>query len=293
MRSTSRLIAAKPQFDALYAEFNRTAADRDPVEVAWRFEAPADREVAAFISAALAFGRVASILSSIGRVLEGLGAAPAAALREFRPARHGARYHDFVHRWIGPAEIVALLDVLGAMLREAGSLEAFFVAGDEASDPDVGPAIERFSTRARAMGGPHVANFFPRPSTGSACKRLNLFLRWMARHDALDPGGWTRVSPARLVVPLDTHVIRVAQCLRLTRRRTPGWAMACEITAALRRLDAADPIRYDFALCRVGMKDWCGWGRTGAHRDVDCPLRGLCRPARRTRRGSVRPSARR
>jgi uncharacterized protein (TIGR02757 family) len=293
MPSIARLAAARPRFDALYREFNRSAVDRDPVEFAWRYDAPADREAAAFVAASLAFGRVAGIVASVGRVLDGLGAAPAAALRDLATGQAGARYRDVVHRWVGPAEIGALLETLGAMLRAAGSLEAFFVAGDDPSAPDVGPAIDCFSTRARAIGGPHVAYFFPRPSAGSACKRLNLFLRWMVRHDALDPGGWTRISPARLIVPLDTHVIRVGQCLGLTRYRSPGWKMACEITAALRQLDPADPVKYDFALCRVGMKDWCGWARPGADRGADCPLRGLCRPARRRRPRSGPPSARR
>ena len=111
---------------------------------------------------------------------------------------------------------------------------------------DIGPALDSFSARALALdlhaaygrvdtpGRPGVGYFFPRPSAGSACKRLNLFLRWMVRRDALDLGVWTRVSPAQLVVPLDTHVIRVGRCLRLTRYTSPGWAMARDITASLR-----------------------------------------------------------
>src|SRR5207245_1019346 len=108
---------------------------------------------------------------------------------------------------------------------------------------------------------PGVCYFFPRPSVGSGCKRLNLFLRWMVRRDALDLGVWTRVSPAKLVVPLDTHVIRVGRCLRLTRYTSPGWAMAQDITASLRHLDADDPVKYDFALCHLGMMNACGFMR--------------------------------
>ena len=113
--------------------------------------------------------------------------------------------------------------------------------------PDVAAALDSFSTRAlaldirRAYGRvpkrPGVCYFFPRPSAGSACKRLNLFLRWMVRHDEVDLGVWTRLSPARLIVPLDTHVIRLGRCLRLTRYVSPGWKMAADITASLRRLD--------------------------------------------------------
>lgn len=101
----------------------------------------------------------------------------------------------------------------------------------------------------------------------------------MVRKDAIDLGVWPRVSPARLIVPLDTHVIRLGRCLRLTRYATPGWKMAAEVTAALRALDPDDPVRYDFSLCHVGMMNACGNGR--AQRDSQCPLRGLCRPAGR------------
>ena len=172
------------------------------------------------------------------------------------------------------------------MLRESGSIERFFMAGDDPVTPDIGPALDAFSTRAlqtdlRAAYGrmpkrPGVCYFFPRPSAGSACKRLNLFLRWMVRSDAIDLGVWTAVSPARLIIPLDTHVIRLGRCLRLTRYVSPGWKMAAEITSSLRALDLADPVRFDFSLCHVGMMNACGFGR--AHGSRQCPLRGVCRP---------------
>jgi len=100
----------------------------------------------------------------------------------------------------------------------------------------------------------------------------------MVRKDAIDLGVWQTISPARLVVPLDTHVIRLGRCLKLTRYASPGWKMAADITAALRAIDPADPVRYDFSLCHVGMMNACGYGtRTG---DAQCPLRGLCSPRR-------------
>ena len=103
----------------------------------------------------------------------------------------------------------------------------------------------------------------------------------MVRKDAIDMAVWTRLSPSRLVVPLDTHVIRLGRCLRLTRYTSPGWKMAAEITASLREMDAADPVRFDFSLCHVGMMNACGFGR--AQRDSQCPLRGACRPSQRSR----------
>ena len=109
--------------------------------------------------------------------------------------------------------------------------------------------------------------------------------------DAVDLGVWPSVSPSRLIVPLDTHVIRLGRCLGLTRYTSPGWKMAAEITASLRAIDPDDPVRYDFSLCHVGMMNACGFNR--AQKDSQCPLRGVCRPAARRRRRSPRPSARR
>jgi len=276
--------------DQLYRTFDHVTSATDPVHLVRPFAAPDDREVAAFCAAAHAFGRVASVMHSIGALFAVLGPRPAAFVRGFDPRRDGAALRPLVHRWVRGEDLVALLLVLQRMLREAGSIEGFFVAGDDPAAADVGPGLDAFSARAletdltaaygpRTSGRRGVAYFFPRPSAGSACKRLNLFLRWMVRHDAIDFGLWTRVAPGRLVIPLDTHTVRVGRCLRLTTYRTPGWRMAAQITAALRRLDPEDPVRYDFSLCHLSMMGACGDGRP--QKDQQCPLRGACRPRAR------------
>ena len=95
--------------------------------------------------------------------------------------------------------------------------------------------------------------FFPSPEDGSACKRLNLYLRWMVRKDGVDLGVWTAVSPATLVMPLDAHIYAIARRVRLTRYKSPGWRMALDITRRLRRFDPQDPVKYDFAFHRMGL----------------------------------------
>jgi uncharacterized protein (TIGR02757 family) len=124
---------------------------------------------------------------------------------------------------------------------------------------------------------PGVYFFFSRPSSGGACKRLNLFLRWMVRTDGVDPGGWKTPLPGQLVIPLDTHTIRAGKCLRLTKRASPGWKMAADITASLRAIDPADPVRYDFSLCHLSMMGACGYQTK--QRDSQCPLKGVCKPS--------------
>ncbi len=281
--------ALASSLDDLYAAFDRPDSAFDPIQIVRRYERLDDREIVAFVAAGLAFGRVASVMASVEAVCAVLGPSPAAFVRTFDPRRDGEPLRGLVHRWTRGADFVALIWLLSQIVREYGSLERCFALGVDPRDPDVGPAIEAFSARARAIDftpaygrvprQPGVLYFLTRPSTGSACKRMNLFLRWLVRRDAVDPGGWSAVSPRQLVVPLDTHTIRVGRCLRLTRRASPGWKMAEEITASLRRLDPDDPVRYDFSLCHLSMMGACGYGTRQA--DSQCPLRGHCRPGRR------------
>lgn len=293
---------AHQRLEALYRSFDAVESATDPIQIVRRYPDAEDREIAGFCAAGLAFGRVSSVLRSIEALMAVMGPRPASFVRRFDPARHGVPLLSVGHRWIRGRDLVALLIVLRGMLARSGSIESFFLAGDDPASADVGAALDSFSARALAIdhaaayGGrmpvrAGVRHFFPRPSAGSACKRLNLFLRWMVRADRVDLGVWRRVSPSRLIVPLDTHVIRLGRCLGLTRYASPGWKMAADITAALRRLDPEDPVRYDFALCHVGMMNACGFNRP--QRDARCPLRGLCRPAAGRRRRSRRPSARR
>jgi uncharacterized protein (TIGR02757 family) len=277
--------------ERLYADYDREDSAADPVHRVRPFADSADREIAGFCASALAFGRVASVLNSIDTLFRIVGSRPAAFVRAFDPSAPHPELRRMVHRWTRGEDLAALLWILRQMLERAGSIEAFFLEGFDAAHEDIGPALDSFSTRAlaldvrRAYGRvprrPGVCYFFPRPSAGSACKRLNLFLRWMVRRDAVDLGVWTRVPASKLVVPLDTHVIRLGRCLRLTRYTSPGWRMAADITRSLRRLNPEDPIRFDFSLCHVGMMNACGYGRSQG--DRQCPLRGVCHPRVRRR----------
>jgi uncharacterized protein (TIGR02757 family) len=299
------MTALKEVLDRLYSEFNYPDSATDPIHIVRRYARDDDREVVGFVAAALAFGRVASVMQSIERVLAIAGPRPAAYVRAFEPRRHAAAFATVVHRWTRGPDLVALVWLMRQMIDSGGSIEGFFAEQFDAAASDVEHALDSFSARAlaldldaaygkqrgRAKSRLGVCYFFPRPSAGSGCKRLNLFLRWMVRRDALDLGVWTRVPPAKLIVPLDTHVIRVGRCLRLTNYVSPGWPMARQITASLRALDPDDPVKYDFALCHLGMMNACGFSRAQA--DSQCPLRGLCAPRGRRPKRSRRPSARR
>ncbi len=290
MRPARDRALLKTTLDRLYDSFNIAGSATDPVQIVRRFSRDDDREVVGFCAASLAFGRVGSVMQSIERLVSVMGEEPAAFVRRFDPRRDGAALREFVHRWTRGADVIALLWLLHQMLARSGSIEGFFLEGDTGGD-DIRAALDSFSRRAMALDlraaygrvpdRPGVCYFFPRPSAGSGCKRLNLFMRWMVRHDALDLGVWTKVSPARLIVPLDTHVIRVGRCLGLTKYSSPGWPMALDITKALRDLDPDDPIKYDFSLCHLGMMNACGFQTPRGN--AQCPLKGVCSPGRRRR----------
>jgi uncharacterized protein (TIGR02757 family) len=297
-----------PRLDRLYGDYNREDAALDPVQIVRRYTRPRDQEVIGFCAAALAFGRVQSVLNTVNTLASVLGASPSAYVRAFDPKAPHPELRAMVHRWIRGIDIVALLWILRQMIESAGSIEAFFAEGCEPDAADVGGALESFSRRAlaldrRAVYGRRpparfgVSYFFPRPSAGSGCKRLNLYLRWMVRRDEVDLGAWTAIPAGKLIVPLDTHVIRLGRCLGLTRYTSPGWRMAADITASLRAIDPVDPVRFDFSLCHVGMMNACGFGRRQG--DAQCPLKGICQPrgaraaARSSRRSSARSSPRR
>jgi uncharacterized protein (TIGR02757 family) len=277
--------------ERLYHDYNREDSAADPVQLVRPYSRPEDREIAGFCAAALAFGRVASVLASISTLFRIMGGRPAQFVRAFDPSEEHPELRAMVHRWTRGVDIAALLWILRQMLERSGSVEAFFGEGLADSDVDVSGALDRFSTRALAIDvrpvygrvpkRAGVCYFFPRPSAGSACKRLNLFLRWMVRSDEVDLGVWRSVRPGQLIVPLDTHIIRLARCLRLTRYRSPGWKMAADVTARLRALDPRDPVRFDFSICHVGMMNACGFGRRQG--DSQCPLKGHCHPRVRPR----------
>ena len=156
--------------------------------------------------------------------------------------------------------------ILRRLLEDHGSLEGAFAKCMSDKDRSLAGALDRFSMAALGYGHERfyskrdletrrgVRYFFPRASDGSACKRLNLFMRWMVRaDDGVDCGIWNQVIPEQLVIPLDTHIARISRYIGLTEIQSPGWKMAMDITNSLKRLDASDPVRYDFALCHLGI----------------------------------------
>lgn len=226
----------------------------DPLERVRAYADPADREVVGLIASSLAYGNVKAILRGVREVEARLGEQPARAVVDSTPAQLRRRFADFRYRVTAGEQLASLLAAARRMIRREGSLHHSFAAAGALAGDDGVEAAGRWVQRMHAAAGP-LPHLLPHPAQGSACKRLFLYLRWMVRCDAIDPGGWSRVSPRLLVAPIDTHMHTVARRLGWTVRKQANLATALEVTAALRRHCPEDPLRYDFALTRPGIRN--------------------------------------
>jgi uncharacterized protein (TIGR02757 family) len=289
--SAERAARLRPLLDSF--RDSREVRERiaaDPIEFPRQFAHPRDQECVALLSAALAYGRADLFKPKIAGILAGLGRHPADAIAALTIPRAAKLLDGFVYRFNLPADLAVLLLGIGATLKRHGSLEAAFLSP---TTPHWRERIARFVTTlrqaapepdiVRALGPTRgVSHLLPGADKGAA-KRLNLYLRWLVRGpDDVDLGAWSRVSPAQLIMPVDTHIARVGALLGLTRATTISWAMAEEITASLRLLDPSDPVKYDFALCHYGMSGACPAQSVRAN-CLRCPLAAACRRGVRLR----------
>lgn len=242
-----------------YERFDfRKRIGNDPVEFPHRYREKRDIEVSGFIASLFSYGRVSLFKPVVERILKAMGDSPYDFLLNFIPERHNRLFHGLYYRFQKEEDILELMRILSCVLRESGSLEKAFSRFYTPGDRDTGRAIEGFSSYILSLSRYKyngLKQLFPLPSSGSACKRMNLFLRWMVRKDEVDLGIWKDIPKNRLIIPLDVHISRLALKYGLTKRRTPDWKMAVEITESLKRLDPEDPLKYDFVLCHTGMME--------------------------------------
>lgn len=225
----------------------------DPLQCVRRYDDPADLEIVGLIAASLAYGNVKSILQGIEQVEHRIGPAPSQWLADTRPTAIRRALANFRYRVTAGHTMAGLLVGVRKVIAEYGSLGAALEADLQRTRHDMLEALDRWVDRIEQHAGVSLDHLLARPSRGSACKRLFLYLRWMVRQDAIDPGGWS-IDPALLVAPIDTHMHLMATRLGWTRRKQANLATALEVTAALRRHAPHDPLRYDFALTRPGIR---------------------------------------
>ncbi len=246
----------KQKLETLYRKYNRREfVHPDPLEFLYAYPSLRDREIVAFVAASLAYGRVKQILKSVSQVLSIMGPSPYFYLKDASESKIHRDFNGFVHRFATGKHLSSLLIALQRIIRERGSLYDEFADAFEPEAETVLPALGRFCDRVYEVAVSNPGHLLPLPRRGSACKRLNLFLRWMVRKDAVDPGGWNDISAAKLIVPLDTHMHRMGRRLGFTSRNQANMRTALEITSGFRKITPNDPVRYDFALTRLGIRD--------------------------------------
>ena len=242
----------KTFLEETYRRFHREEyIDPDPLSRVRMYLNLQDREVAAFLCASLALGRVGGILKACDAVLAPLGNPLRENLLQASPEDLSFWFSDFRYRFFGSTEIVSFLSALQGLLRQLGTLEDCFATGYQGMDPHRGieKIFQVMESHKRGSWGILLSD----PSKGGGMKRWHLFLRWMVRKDGIDLGGWEVMKPSALKVPVDTHLYRFSLGWGITRRRSIDRTTVEEITEAFRRVDPEDPVRFDFSVSRLGI----------------------------------------
>ncbi len=245
----------KKRIDDIFELYHhRKFVHPDPLEFLYAYPELRNRELVGLIASSLAYGRVSLMLKNISTVLDRMDHVPYDFLLSTSSKKIFTLFANFRHRFTTGEDIVWML--LGAkhMIRTYGSLYHGFLAGFRHTDDTVLPALSMFINKLTIFMPSNRKHLLPCPNKGSACKRLNLFLRWMVREDNVDPGGWSKVPPSKLIIPLDTHMHRIGRMLQLTMRKQADMRTAMEITHSFRKITPEDPVRYDFALTRLGIR---------------------------------------
>lgn len=246
-------------YTRFHGEFHR---ERDPVSRVHRYTDPLDQEVVAFFAAVLSYGNVRTILNSVDELVVWLGPKPHNKLKD-DPLSNLPK--KFTHRFTTAQDIAIVAQWVSKLLDEFGSLEnaALHFSRPQApvqtalsglSQDLFQTKLSKYWTRVRNKRTRNLRYLISDPLRGSACKRLNMYLRWVVRpNDGVDLGIWKKFSPADLILPIDTHLLKIIRELKWTKSNTASWKVAEAATNELIKLDCLDPIRYDFALCHLGM----------------------------------------
>lgn len=283
MEKASKRTAIKSVLDKLYKKYNhRDLIKPDPLQFVYRYNKSSDREIVALLSADLAYGRVEQIQKSLTNLFERMGESPYEFVKGFGKNER-KKLNDFKHRFTTDQDISDLLMLLKKVLDQYTSIEAFFVQGYNPDDINIIPALSKFCKSLLDMyASEHNGKtsrglnyLLVNPAQGSACKRLNLFLRWMVRDDDVDAGLWKSIDKSKLIVPIDVHMGRLCRILGFHNKQTASLSTAVKITECFAEIEPADPVKYDFALSRIGIVENCN----GQYRNAckHCELFPFCR----------------
>ena len=277
-----RPIIIKNVLEELYSRYNhRNLIKPDPLQFVYQYVGQADMEIAGLLSAVLAYGRVEQIGKSLTRLFNLIGKSPFVFVKNFGKTQR-KQLQNFKYRFTTGDDISDLLALLKKILVENDSIEKFFLRGYSKTDKNIIPALSKFCDSLSDMyAAEHngrtnsgLKYLLASPSLGSVCKRLNLFLRWMVRDDDVDTGLWWSIDKSKLIVPVDVHMSRLCRILGFYDHKTVSLKTAIKITESFAEVEPGDPVKYDFALSRIGILEGC----TGSSRPEcgSCELLEFC-----------------
>lgn len=273
--------------DRLYAMRSPLYLANDPLSFCHRYSNSEDQEVVGLIASSFAYGNVKIILRNLDWIFGKMGSSPRSFVENFEPERDAMLFAGFKHRFNGAKDLCALLWACRYILERANSIGEFFYTY-YAKALEIAPSLINFTDAILNIAytpvfgsreippDSHFSFLFPSPASGSACKRLCMYLRWMVRPaDGIDLGLWPKIHPSKLIIPVDTHIQQICKFLGFTQRKHADWQMAKEITEALRAFDPDDPVKYDFSLCHLGISKACPCKDPTIC--SECPIAELCK----------------
>lgn len=251
----------KIQLNHHYNAFDKSKLKPDPLQFPHLYKDEKDIEAMAFLSSLFAYGNITQIINSLEKLRLIMNDEPFNYIKNYSYYDQKSDFISLKHRFYTGQDIAALFHLLNLVYKNYSSLKDLFLNYYNENEENLKFAVSGFSNHFLNLCRKEFGSLsngikfmFPLPEKGSACKRMNLFLRWMIRKDDLDFGLWNDIPPSKLVIPVDTHIARICIELSLTSIKNVSWKMAEEITRNLKKFDAVDPVKYDFAICHIGIR---------------------------------------
>ncbi|OQA04180.1 MAG: hypothetical protein BWY69_00082 [Planctomycetes bacterium ADurb.Bin401] len=264
--------------ERLYEKYNhKKYIPPDPLQFVYHYTKKRDMEIAGFLSAMFAYGAVEQIEKFLAGLLGKMSNSPCDFVGNFS-AKDKKLFEPLKYRFNTGEDIIKLLGSLKKTLNKYGSLEGLFLAGYSAADENIAAATGKFIRTLHSAESPGLKFLLSDPARGGTCKRLMLFLRWMVRNDKVDAGLWTKIDKKKLIVPVDVHMGRLSRIIGLHNKQTYNMKTAIEITKGFAEVSHEDPVKYDFALCRIGILENCT-GKANKY-CPECELAEFCRKKR-------------
>jgi len=247
----------KKKLDNLYLTYNKKFSSKDPVRNLDKFTEEKDIELAGLITAAFSYGSVDQINAFLGMLFAKTGFNLHEFTINFAKHKDKKLFNGLYYRFNSHFDIINMFHSLQFILETYSTLKNYFLSGYSVSDENILNALSSFSgglnKRIPKTNKRYFHYLFSDPVNNSTCKRMNLFLRWMVRRDEIDLGIWNEIGTSKLIMPVDTHIARISKELGLVKRKSIDLKFALELTGILKKFDENDPVKYDFALCHLGI----------------------------------------